>query len=97
MYGVGPQLFWLLQFVDRAYVAHVIDDNPGYRGMAVPGSGWPVEVLTPEMLRATPYVVLSLNSIYHPRVLERIRTLNVPATVLACRNGRWEEIAIPGT
>jgi 2-polyprenyl-3-methyl-5-hydroxy-6-metoxy-1,4-benzoquinol methylase len=96
MYGVGPQLFWLLQFVVQAQVAHVIDDNPGYRGMAVPGSGWPVEMLTAEMLRGTPYVVLSLNSIYHPRVLERISALNVPATVLACRRGGWEEIALPG-
>ncbi len=52
MYGVGPQLFWLLQFVDRGRVAHVIDDNPGYRGMAVPGSGWPVEVLTPKCCAA---------------------------------------------
>ncbi|HVZ01984.1 MAG TPA: methyltransferase domain-containing protein [Dongiaceae bacterium] len=96
-YGVGPQLFWLLQFVDRTKVAHVIDDNPGYRGMAVPGSDWPVEVLTPEMLRATPYVVLSLNSIYHERVLDRIRRLQVPATILACRDGRWGETTLPGT
>jgi SAM-dependent methyltransferase len=96
-YGVGPQLFWLLQFVDRKNVRHVIDDNPSYDGMAVPGSDWPVEVLTPEMLRQTPYVVLSLNSIYHERVLDRIRRLKVPATILACRNGKWGEIALPGT
>jgi 2-polyprenyl-3-methyl-5-hydroxy-6-metoxy-1,4-benzoquinol methylase len=95
-YGVGPQLFWLLQFVDRAKVQHVIDDNPSYHGMAVPGSDWPVEVLTPEMLRQTPYVALSLNSIYHERVLDRIRRLQVPATILACREGRWGETALPG-
>ncbi|WP_374373266.1 class I SAM-dependent methyltransferase [Dongia sp.] len=94
MYGVGPQLFWLAQRVAPEAIKYVVDDNPSYKGHHVPALGLPVLTLTEEMLAEVPYVVLSLNSIYHEKVIARIRSLGRTTTILACLDNGWAEFTV---
>ena len=94
LYGVGPLLFWIMQHVKPEQTRHVLDDNPAYAGLFVPGTTWPVEVLSASMLRETPDIVLSLNSMYHDRVLARIRAFGISASITRCKDSVWETFTI---
>ena len=85
LYGVGLTLHWLLAKNPAiANGAVVVDDNPGYQGKGVPGYDLPIEAPTRELLDGRD-VVLTLNAIYHDRVIERIGRMG--ATVRVHRIG----------
>lgn len=94
-YGVGPLLFWLLDGIDNSRIAAVIDDNPLYHGLALPCSGVVVQPSTPEAFAAADAVVLSLNPMYHPKVLDKLRSLTITVDVCALADGQWKVAAIP--
>jgi 2-polyprenyl-3-methyl-5-hydroxy-6-metoxy-1,4-benzoquinol methylase len=85
LYGVGLTLHWLLaKNPAMAHGAVVVDDNPGYQGKGVPGYDLPIEAPSRELLDGRD-VVLTLNAIYHDRVIERIGRMG--ATVRVHRIG----------
>jgi predicted TPR repeat methyltransferase len=93
-YGVGPLLFWLLARGAPAGRVRVVDDNPSYQGMAVPGFGWPIERLDAEIPADAGTVILSLNPIYHRAVLQRLAALGCEARVLAWSGRTWRQAAL---
>ncbi|MBI3298602.1 MAG: methyltransferase domain-containing protein [Elusimicrobia bacterium] len=94
-YGVGPLLHWLLS--GRAVTAgdRVVDDNPSYEGLALPGSGIPVEKPSAGLFRDVPDVVLSLNQVYHPAVKKKLSAYGLKLNVLASEAGRWVRSELP--
>ena len=84
LYGVGLTLHWLLAKDAISDGATVVDDNPNYQGKGVPAYDLPIEKPTRELLDGRD-VVLTLNAIYHDRVIERIREMG--ATVRVHRIG----------
>jgi SAM-dependent methyltransferase len=95
-YGIGPVLFWMLGHGAPAGPVHVVDDNPSYQGMAVPGFGWTISALDPALLATVRTVVLSLNPIYHDAVLGRLAATGQACRVLAWIEGRWQERMLGG-
>lgn len=83
LYGVGLTLHWLLA-KNAINECTVVDDNPGYQGKGVPGYDLPIEAPSRELLDGRD-VVLTLNAIYHERVIERIGRMG--ATVRVHRIG----------
>lgn len=80
-YGVGLTLHWLLAKLPAlASDAVVVDDNPGYQGKGVPGYDMRIEKPSRELLDGRD-VVLTLNAIYHDRVLKRLRAMNASIRV----------------
>ncbi|HYI09616.1 MAG TPA: methyltransferase domain-containing protein [Thermoanaerobaculia bacterium] len=89
LYGVGLTLHWLLaRDRDLAGEAVVVDDNPGYLGKGVPGYDLPIEKPSAERLAGRD-VVLTLNAIYHDRVLERLRAMDAPMRVHRITGSGW--------
>lgn len=89
LYGVGLTLHWLLaNDPEIAGEATVVDDNAGYRGQGVPGYDLPIETPTAELLDGRD-VVLTLNAIYHERVLERLRAMQVRMRVHRITGDGW--------
>lgn len=83
LYGVGLTLHWLLA-KNAIREGTVVDDNPHYHGKGVPGYDLPIEAPSRELLDGRD-VVLTLNAIYHDRVVERIQRMG--ATVRVHRIG----------
>ncbi len=94
-YGVGPLLYWMLGSTRAGQQLVVVDDNPAYRDQGLPGYDLCITQLDAALLRRVPTVVLSLNPIYHERVLDKLRALQTPARVLALRDGTWTTITLP--
>jgi len=90
LYGVGLTLHWLLaRDPSIAIGATVVDDNPGYHDKGVSGYDLPIEKPTRELLHGRD-VVLTLNAIYHERVLERLRAMGGgPLRVHRIADGGW--------
>ncbi len=89
LYGVGLTLHWLLaNDAELAADAVVVDDNAGYRGQGVPGYHLPIETPTAELLGGRD-VVLTLNAIYHERVLARLRAMHVRMRVHRITEHGW--------
>lgn len=89
LYGVGLTLHWLLaKQPSIAAEATVVDDNDGYEGRGVPGYDLPIEKPAPALLRGRD-VVLTLNAIYHSRVMERLRTMDAGLRVHRIANSGW--------
>ncbi len=93
-YGVGPLLYWLLQGAEAGREFFVVDDNPKYAGQALPGYGTRIERPGLDLLRRAACVVLSLNVIYHPKVLDKLRAFGVPLVVHAIENGAWRTVTL---
>jgi len=88
-YGVGPLLFWLLSDWPSATPFKVVDDSPAYEGKYVPAFAVPVQRPSEELFRETPSVILSLNKIYHPRVLTKLAEYGLPLSVCLIRASDW--------
>jgi SAM-dependent methyltransferase len=89
-YGVGPQLYWLLKYYkgDKDHII-VVDDNPGYEGQGLPGYSAAVQKISPELLKEVPFVVLSLNKIYHEKVMKKLQSFSVPFSVMYILDNKW--------
>lgn len=89
LYGVGLTLHWLLaKSPSIADGAVVVDDNPAYHGKGVAGYDLAIEKPAPELLAGRD-VVLTLNAIYHERVLDRLRAMGSTARVHLIDGGKW--------
>jgi SAM-dependent methyltransferase len=89
LYGVGLTLHWLLAHdPEVAEEATVVDDNPGYHGKGVPGYDLTIAKPSAELLRGRD-VVLTLNAIYHERVLERLRAMQADLRVHRITEDGW--------
>jgi 2-polyprenyl-3-methyl-5-hydroxy-6-metoxy-1,4-benzoquinol methylase len=89
LYGVGLTLHWLLVMVPSlATEATVVDDNPSYLGKGVPGYDLLIQKPSSELFEGRD-VVLTLNAIYHERVLERLRTLGASCVVHRMSEHGW--------
>ena len=89
LYGVGLTLHWLLaNDPELADEAVVVDDNAGYHGKGVPGYDLPIEKPSAELLQGRD-VVLTLNAIYHERVIERLRAMQIDASVHRITDAGW--------
>lgn len=86
-YGCGLTLFWLLSELPHDFLSNliVVDDNPALHGKYLPAYVLPVQAPTPDLFEAGATVILTLNSIYHPKVVERLKRLQstMPIRVLA--------------
>jgi SAM-dependent methyltransferase len=88
-YGVGLTLHWLLaKNPSIAAGATVVDDNPGYQGKGVPGYDLTVDKPTRELLDGRD-VILTLNTIYHDRVLDHFRSTGMSLRVHRITDGGW--------
>lgn len=89
LYGVGLTLHWLLAHdPEMADEATVVDDNAGYHGKGVPGYDLPIAKPTAALLRGRD-VVLTLNAIYHDRVIERLRAMQSDLRVHRITESGW--------
>lgn len=89
LYGVGLTLHWLLaQSPAFAAGALVVDDNPGYAGKGVPGYDLQIVAPSPALMEGRS-IILTLNAIYHERVLERLRGWGVTGLVHLITDGEW--------
>lgn len=91
-YGVGPILHWCLLNLPNQCHATVVDDNPAYHGMGVPGYATGVQPLTPNLLLSTNTVHLTLNDIYYPVVVKKLRAAGYTGEVQGFVEGRWQSI-----
>jgi 2-polyprenyl-3-methyl-5-hydroxy-6-metoxy-1,4-benzoquinol methylase len=94
-YGVGPQLYWLLNFYkgDLAKIA-VADDNPNYLHQGLPGYALKIDKISADLIREMKTVILSLNKIYHLQVINRIKSLNVPCSIIYLDGNQWTVLNI---
>lgn len=90
-YGVGPQLYWLLSQKKQGIETCVIfDDNSSYEGQGLPGFENIIQKPSKKILEEYKCVVLSLNRIYHAKVLEKLTLLKVAIDVYYIdQNGEW--------
>lgn len=89
LYGVGLTLHWLLaKDPSIAAGATIVDDNTGYHGKGVPGYDLAIEKPTRELLDGRD-VILTLNAIYHVRVLERLRATGASLRIHRIADGGW--------
>ena len=93
-YGVGPLLFWLLSSRQAGSKFHVVDDNSGYLNQSLPSYVVPIQKPSAALFESTPVVVLSLNKIYHERVLSKLRAFHVKMTVHYLGNEGWTAITL---
>lgn len=82
-YGCGLTLFWLLSELPHDSLSSliVVDDNPALHGKYLPAYVLPVQAPTPNLFEAGATVILTLNSLYHPGVIERLRKLQSSAPI----------------
>jgi 2-polyprenyl-3-methyl-5-hydroxy-6-metoxy-1,4-benzoquinol methylase len=89
LYGAGLTLHWLLaNEPELQEEATVVDDNPGYQGKGIPGYDLPIAKPSAGLLAGRD-VVLTLNAIYHERVLERLRAMQTPMRVHRITRDGW--------
>lgn len=94
-YGVGPQLFWLLnKYNYDVNEAIIVDDNPSYKGLCLPGFKNEILSLTKEIILQQQNIVLSLNNVYHQTVIEKIKNLGVTCNIILNENNHWKTIKI---
>lgn len=93
-YGCGLALFWALHtLADRLPgKVVVVDDNPALIGKNLPVYGLPVESPDPARLADAELVVLTLNPIYHERVVARLNGHGIPMTLLKIGTERLERV-----
>jgi hypothetical protein len=74
-YGCGMTLFWLLEQMDQSDFSriHIMDDNTDFHGMSLPGTGLEVLPPTRQNLAECEQIVLTLNPVYHPAVIQRLK------------------------
>ena len=77
LYGCGLALFWVLGMMSDAATKQIIlvDDNERFDGAYIPAYTIPVHHLSRVELTGRDTVLLTLNPIYHSRVLDRLRSL----------------------
>jgi len=81
-YGVGPQLYWLLSYYKGDLSkCDIIDDNPNYENQGLPGYSNIIKRASKELFQNNKPIILSLNKIYHERVIERIKSLAVKCSI----------------
>ena len=94
-YGVGPQLYWLLdKFKGNMQNVVVVDDNPDYQNLCLPANNNIIITISKELTQQKQHIVLSLNSVYHHKVLDKIKSFNIACKVTLCENGIWKTINI---
>ncbi|HVR40183.1 MAG TPA: class I SAM-dependent methyltransferase [Thermoanaerobaculia bacterium] len=88
-YGVGLTLHWLLAKMPAIPEgAIVVDDNAGYHGRSVSGYDLAIEKPSRELLDGRD-VVLTLNAVYHDRVLARLRDMGAAMRIHRIGDGGW--------
>ena len=95
LYGVGPLTYWLLQNAQAADRVSVVDDNLRYHGQGLPGTRLKIEAATSELFSKIPTIVLSLNKVYHSRVLEKLEGMKLPLKVYTVDQGEWRILNLP--
>ncbi|MEO8769687.1 MAG: methyltransferase domain-containing protein [Ferruginibacter sp.] len=89
-YGVGPQLYWLLdKFKGKMDHVIVVDDNPDYQDLCLPGYSNSITTISKELIEQKQNIVLSLNKIYHEKVLNKIKAFKVSCNVILNENNSW--------
>jgi len=91
-YGCGLALYWVLSVLrDRLPPqVTVIDDNPAHAGKALPFHDFTVHLPTTELLDQADLVILTLNPLYHERVMSRLRSHERPLDLLRIGVDRLE-------
>ncbi len=89
-YGVGPQLYWLLNAIGNFSEDQttVVDDNPQYHGQGLPGYRIVIQALSPDLIEKKT-IILSLNKIYHLRVIDRIKSFNKSCRLMYIKDRSW--------
>lgn len=86
-YGCGLTLFWLLSELPSDFLPSliVVDDNLALQGKYLPAYVLPVQAPSLDIFAKGATVILTLNSLYHLRVIERLKKLQstAPIRVLA--------------
>lgn len=92
-YGVGPQLYWLLNYYkgDINNIS-VVDDNPNYFHQGLPGYTILIERISSELIKEKNSIILSLNKLYHKQVIEKIKNLKTPCSIIFINENQWETI-----
>ena len=97
-YGCGLTLFWLLSELPDDFWANliVVDDNQALHGKYLPAYVLPVQAPSLDLFATGATVILTLNSLYHPRVIERLKKLQstTPIRVLTLGAGEVDEFVI---
>ncbi len=91
-YGVGPILHWCLLQLPFETKVSIVDDNPTYHGMGVPGYASVVQSRSTELLQCFDRIHLTVNDIYYPVVIAKLRASGFNGEVLGYRSGTWNII-----
>jgi hypothetical protein len=96
LYGCGLLMIWLLAEMEPADLGKivVVDDNQALWGKFVPAYGVEVRPPTPEVFRDSPRIILSLNPLYHDKVIRKLEAWNVRSSVLAIEKNGVREFAL---
>lgn len=83
-YGCGLSLFWALAVLHEHLPSDVliVDDNPSFEGKLLPRYGHPIGMPQLDQLSDSDLVVLTLNPMYHDRVIDYLRSCLRPMKVL---------------
>ena len=71
-YGAGLLFWWIVELVDKDKKIRVIDDNEDLHGLVMPSYGYVVEKPNDVLNESDTPVMLTLNPIYHDKVISRI-------------------------
>ena len=80
LYGSGLSLAKLIyegNLIDKKNKVIVIDDNPVIKSKVMPFSDFPINPLSANALENASDIILLLNPIYHKKVLNKLKKLNV--------------------
>ena len=80
LYGSGLSLAKLIyegNLIDFKNKVIVIDDNPVIKSKVMPFSDFPINPLSANALENASDIILLLNPIYHKKVLNKLKKLNV--------------------
>ena len=89
-YGVGPLLYWLLSEQPENSEYFVVDDNKAYEGQGLPGTTALIQRPNKELFRKMSTVVLSLNKIYHEKVLSKLTQYQLKMRIYHIDNSVWK-------
>jgi len=99
-YGAGLQLMWFLyasDFDHSSKAIYVVDDNEVVQGRFLPALGIPVSKLSADVVAKSDVIVLTLNSIYHERAIQRLKSMGCgeKKVLISGRTG-WRMVDVSG-
>jgi len=98
LYGCGLALFSVLATLSSSQLKNimVVDDNAAYEGACIPSYGIAVHHARAEILDGRDTIILTLNPMYHDRVLSQLRTIGRRLRVVCLRENAVEVLCLPG-